>query len=284
MAFDLGTVVPLSVTVTNAAGEPENATAVELTITLPDGSTTVQGSIDPISPGVYGYDYATLQAGVHRVRWVATGTNASAFTDVFVVEPAEGAPFVSLADVKHHLKKSGIAAEKSGIAADDEKLRGFIAAACQSITDRMGPVSPLTVVHDVTECGRQVVLPRRPVIAITSVQALSDLTTVPEADRAARVDGWVLESAEGVLSLTRAYGALRVTYRAGRSPLPATFRLAALEMTAHLWRTSQLNSGGGRPQVGVDEVIVPGVSYALPYNVRQMLGLDKRPQDEVLIL
>ena len=273
MAWDLGDVVPLSVTVTNASGQPEDATAVHLTITLPDGSTVTQGPIASTSPGVYDYDYATMQAGVHRVRWVATGNNASAYTDVFVVEPAEGAPFVSLADVKNHLKLA---------AGDDEKLRGFIAAACQMITDRMGQVSPVTVTHEVTR-GHTIVLPNRPVIEIVSVQTLPDLETVPQADRAAGIDGWVLDSAEGVVTLTRRYGALRVTYRAGRSPLPSNYRLAGLELTAHLWRTSQLNSGGGRPPVGVDEVIVPGVTYALPYTVRQLLGLDKRPQDEVLV-
>ncbi|MBX6358141.1 MAG: hypothetical protein IRZ05_20120, partial [Micromonosporaceae bacterium] len=75
MAWDLGDVVPLSVTVTSASGQPEDATAVHLTITLPDGSTVTQGPIASTSPGVYDYDYATMQAGVHRVRWVATGNN-----------------------------------------------------------------------------------------------------------------------------------------------------------------------------------------------------------------
>ena len=276
MAWDLGDVVPLSVTVTNASGQPEDATAVHLTITLPDGSTVTQGPIASTSPGVYDYDYATVQSGRHVVRWVATGANASAYVDVFDVQPADEPGFVSLADAIEHLKKKGDTP-------DAEKLRGFVAAACQMITDRMGQVSPVTVTHEVTRCGRKVVLPKRPVIEITSVQTLPGLETVPPADRASGVDGWVLDSTEGVVTLTKPYRGLRVVYRAGRSPLPSNFRLAGLELIAHLWRTSQLNSGGGRPPVGVDEVIVPGVTYALPYTVRQLLGLDKRPQDEVLV-
>ena len=273
MAFDLGDVVPLSVTVSNAAGQPEDATAVHLTITLPDGSTVTQGPIASTSPGVYDYDYVTEQAGRHLVRWVATGVNASAFTDAFEVAPIDGGDFISLAEAKNHLKLSSTG--------DDEKLRSFVSAACQMITDRRGQVSPLTVVHEAA--GRTVVLPKRPVIAVTSVEELPGLAAVPAADSAAQVDGWVLSSAEGVLTLSGSYRAVRVTYRAGRNPVPANFRLAALELTAHLWRTSQLNTGGGRPPVGVDEMVVPGVTYALPYNVRQLLGLDKRPQDEVLV-
>ncbi|MEU8278240.1 hypothetical protein ACFYOK_37265 [Microbispora bryophytorum] len=278
MAFDLGDVVPLSITVTNAAGQPEDATAVHLTITLPDGTVDTQGPIASTSgqPGVYDYDYATVQAGRHVARWVATGTNASAYTDAFDVQPADGGDFISLADAIEHLKKKGDTP-------DTEKLRGFVCAACQIITDRMGQVSPVTVTHEVTRCGPTVVLPKRPVIEILAVQTLPGLTTVPQADRAAGIDGWTLDSAEGVVTLTRWYGALRFTYRIGRSPLPPKFRLAGLELIAHLWRTSQLNGGGGRPPVGVDEVIVPGTTYALPYNVRQLLGLDKRPQDEVLV-
>ncbi|NJP24458.1 hypothetical protein FLW53_09600 [Microbispora sp. SCL1-1] len=275
MAWDLGDVVPLSVTVTNPAGQAEDATAVHLTITLPDGTSETYGPIASTTAGVYDYDYATVQAGRHVARWVATGTNASAYVDAFDVTPIDGGDFISLADAQDHLKLTSTG--------DEEKLRGFVAAACQMITDRVGQVAPLTVVHDVTGCGRTVVLPARPVIAVTSVEELPGLTTIPEADPAAQVDGWALTSAEGVLTLTRPYRAVRVTYRAGRNPVPANYRLAALELTAHLWRTSQLNTGGGRPPVGVDEVVVPGVTFALPYNVRQLLGLDKRPQDEVLV-
>lgn len=275
MSFDLGDVVPLSVTVTDPAGQPANAGAVSLIITLPDGTTTTVAPVSSTSTGVYDYDYATVQAGRHHVRWVATGANASAFTDSFDVQPADDGDFISLVDAKAHLKKSA--------PADDEKLRQFVSAACQMITDRMGQVSPLTVVADRRLHRCRIVLPARPVISIVSVQQLPGLAAIAQADAGTGTGGWTLESAEGVLSVTGWSGRIRVTYRAGRTPLPADFRLAALELVSHLWRTSQLNAGGGRPAVGVDETIVPGVSYALPYNVRQLLGLDKRPQDEILV-
>jgi hypothetical protein len=272
VSFDLGDPVPLTVTITDEDGNLANAGNVALTITLPDGTTVVQNPVTPTEAGVYDYNYETVQAGVHRVRWLATGANACAFTDVINVEPAEGMPFISLADARNHLKKTSTA--------DDEKLRGFIAASCAMVEDRMGHVTPITLTFD--GCGRTVIL-ERPVISVISVVRLPGGEEVPEADPLNGVHGWTLDAGAGVLTLSRSYGRVRATVRAGRSPLPGNFRLAGLELTGHLWRTSQHNTSGGRPSLGVDETIVPGVTYALPYNVRQLLGLDKRPREEILV-
>lgn len=276
MSFDLGDTVPLSIAIRDEAGVPANATSVALTITLPDGTATTVGPITPTGTGVYDHDYVTTQAGRHNVRWVATGTNASAFSDAFNVEPADVGAFVSLDEVRAHLKRSDTS--------EDEKLRGFLLAACRMIEDRMGHVAPVTLTLD--GCGRTIVL-ERPVVSVTSVTTLPGGEAVPPADALAGTAGWTLDRGAGVLTLSRFhrhhFGRVRVAYRAGRSPLPGNFRLAALELTAHLWRTSQHNTSGGRPSLGVDETVVPGVSYALPYSVRQLLGLDKRPQEEVLV-
>jgi hypothetical protein len=276
--FDLGDPVPLSVTVTDADGVAADATEVTLTITLPDGTNTVIGPIASTSPGVYDYDYVAVQAGVHRARWVATGANASAYSDVFVVDPAEGAPFISLADAKEHLKKSRELSE------DDESLRWFIGAACQMITDRMGHVSPVTVVADRAPRRGVIVLPERPVISVTSVVKLPGGDTVAAADAVAGTSGWVLESAEGVMSVPGS-GRVRVTYRAGRSPLPQNFRLAALDLVKHLWQGSQHNQAGGRPALGDSDAIAAGVRpYALPYRVSELLGLKRdQERDEPLV-
>lgn len=272
MSFDLGDPVPLSITIADAAGQPANAGQVDLTITLPDGTTDQVGPIAPSNVGVYDHDFVTTQVGLHIVRWIATGANASAFADVFDVQPAADGSFISLADVKSHLKKTDTA--------DDEKLRGFRDAACQMIKDRMGHVAPVTLSID--GCGTTVIL-ERPVVSVTSVVQLPGGDAVPQADPVAGVAGWTLDGGAGLLVLSRSFGQVRVVYRPGRSPLPGNFRLAGLELTAHLWRTSQHNTSGGRPSLGIDETVVPGVSYALPYNVRQLLGLDKRPQQDVLV-
>lgn len=270
--FDLGDVVPLSFTVYDGDGLPANAGEVTLTIALPDGSTVSSGAIAPSSTGVYRYSYTPTQAGRHLARWVATGANAGAFTDAFEVAPSDPGVFVSLDEVKSHLKKTG--------SEDDEKLRGFIQAACRMIEDRMGHVAPVSRTTDGK--GRTVIL-ERPVISVTSVVELPGGDAVPQADPVTGVHGWTLDGAAGLLTLSRSYGRVRVTYRAGRSPLPGNFRLAALELTGHLWRTTQHNAGANRPTLAIEEQVVPGVSYALPYAVRQLLGLDKRPQEEIVV-
>ncbi|HEX4816700.1 MAG TPA: hypothetical protein VFV66_28495 [Nonomuraea sp.] len=277
MSWDLGDQVPLSITITDEAGQLANATSVSLTITLPDGTTHVQNPVAPASTGVYNYDYETLQAGVHRVRWVATGANASAFADVFDVEPAEGAPFISLADTKTHLHK--LTDE------DDEALRWFIGAGCQVIEDRMGHVTPQTVVSDVPARRGVIVLPERPVISVTSVVRLPGGEVIPQADALAGTDGWTLKNAEGVLLVPAWCGAVRVTYRVGRSPLPQNFRLAGLDLIQHLWQGSQHNNSGGRPALGPSDAITTGLKpYALPYRVSELLGLKRHQErDEPLV-
>lgn len=186
----------------------------------------------------------------------------------------EPADFITLAQLKEYLRRADNA--------DDQVLAVYVSTACAMVRDRVGEVSPVEAVTEKVGRGRHLVLEHRPVIAVTRVERLPYLEEVPQADPAAGVDGWVLEHREGVLRHTRGWhGLVRVTYTAGRDRVPANIQTAALELAAHLWRVSQHNTGGGRPLVGVDETVVPGVTYALPYTVRQLLGLDRLPRDEV---
>lgn len=280
MSFQLGEVVPLSVTITDATGQPANAGSVTLTVTLPDGTTDVTADIASTTTGVYDHDYATTQAGRHSVYWEATGANASAFTDAFDVTPVDSVAFVSLADVKAHMNKTD--------AGDDDELAGFIIAACQMINDRIGQVAPIGVSDEFTlhrPAGRIIPL-TRPVLSVTSVQiAGNPVTTIPPEDPDNNVEGWRLEVG-GVLRHTRYFprGTVTVAYRAGMTPVPGNVRLAALELASHLWRSSQLNAQGGRPGLsGQDDLTMRGWSYALPFRVRELLGLDKNMTTDVLV-
>ncbi|MEO3875530.1 hypothetical protein ABGB18_42685 [Nonomuraea sp. B12E4] len=276
MSFDLEEMVPLRIVIRNAAGVPENAGNVALTITLPDGNTHAEASLTG-TDGVYDYNYPSVQAGIHRARWIATGQNAGAFTDVFDVEPAEGAAFISLADQKKHLRK--LTDE------DDEALRWFIAAGCQVIEDRMGHVTPQTVVSDMPARWGVIVLPERPVISITSIVKLPGGDLVPPADAMAGTAGYTLKNSEGVLLLPAGGSDVRVTYRVGRTPLPQNFRLAGLDLIRHLWQGSQHNNGGGRPMLGDSDAIAASIKpYALPYRVSELLGLKRHQErDEPLV-
>lgn len=274
--YDLGDVATLSVNVTDSAGSAANAGAMAITITLPDGTTVTQSGISPTDTGQYDYDYPTTQAGRHSVRWVATGVNASTFEDAFDVAPADSGAFVSLADVKAHINKTGTD--------DDEELRGFVTAGCRMIEERVGHVTPVTVSEDRTGCD-VLVLADRPVLSVTSVATLPSLTVVPQADPVNSVAGWTLDGPAGILKhSSTSFGSVRVTYRAGRTPVPGNIRLAALELISHLWRSSQLNNSGGRPPFADTETpIMPGSAYALPIRVRELLGLSTLPTDQIFV-
>jgi hypothetical protein len=269
MSIDLGDIVPLSVNIFDANGHLANATSVSLNIGLPDGTTNSVGVISPSSTGVYQYDYTTLQYGRHTVRWLATGANASAFNDTFYVEPADSVTFISLKQFKEHIKKVGTS--------DDELLRMFTAAACQMITDRTQQIVPAIFTQDSYPAKGRVHLDHYPVISVTSV-VYKD-TSLP-------VTGYELSRAEsGILTVSTTFfnNLVRTVYRAGMLVIPPNYILAGLELARHLWMSSQQNTGAGRPSIGMDPTYLAGTTFALPYNVRQLLGLDKRPTLRVLI-
>lgn len=263
--IDLGDLVPLSITITDSDGDLADAGAVNLTITLPDLTATTVGPISPTTIGVYDHDYTTVQAGRHGVRWVATGANASVYTDAFTVEPSDPDAFISLAAVNEFLGRS----------ADDPDLRKWLGPACRMIRDRMGHVSPVEFVEDFTDPRAPVILTEYPVIEVVSVEALPGLAAIPEANPATGVAGWTVKN--GIVRKSSGWlGKVRVTYRAGRTPVPTNFTLAGWELAAHLWRNSQLNAGGGRPALSDDDTpIMPGSAFALPIRVRELLGLGR---------
>lgn len=272
MPIDLGDVYPLTINIFDADGELANAGDVTLTITLPDGSINNVGSISPSSTGVYEYDYTTIQVGRHLVRWVATGANSSANNETFYVNPTDTGEFISLTHVKSHMQIRGNDR--------DDKLRTYLAGACAVINERVGQVAPTTFVEDKPTQYGFIRLNHWPVIEVISVDGLPGLAEVPAGNPATGVVGWLLEDPYLPIYIGKS-GYFRVTYRAGLTEIPQNYILAALELTQHLWQVSQQNSGGGRPPVPNDEVVVAGTSFALPFNVRQLLGLDKRTRMDI---
>jgi hypothetical protein len=193
---------------------------------------------------------------------------------VITTQPAA---FVTVEEVKVHMDKTD--------SADDAELEGFVSAACQMIRERIGEVSAVTAVEEHCTRGDTIVLEHRPVISVTTVQQLPGLAVIPEGDEGTGTVGWVLVSREGIVRHTHCWpGKVRFTYQAGRVPLIGNVRLAGLELAAHLWQSSQQNSGGTRPAFGDSETpIMVGSAYALPIRVRELLGLGQNPTDEVLV-
>lgn len=275
MAIDLGDIYPLSIQIRNEEGSLANAGNVALTISLPDGSSINNASIAPTVEGVYDYNFQTTQVGKHIARWEATGANASAHASTFYVNPTDTGEFISLSQFKSYIKKTSTG--------DDDVIRTFIAGACDVINDRCGQVAPIMVVEDVTSNRHGLArLMKSPIISVTSIQRLPGLVSVVAADPVTGTPGWKIDNPHWPLNIGT-QGTFRVTYRAGLIEIPQRYILAALELTRYLWKTSQQALGGNRPTAGTDEMVINGVSYAMPYNVRQLLGLDKRSRSGVYV-
>lgn len=274
MPYDLADTVRLAADSKDAAGTLTNAGTVTLTITLPDGTTMSPAVTNPpAQTGQYRYDYATVQAGRHGVRWVFTTPN-NAYTDQFDVREAAPPLILSLADAKTHLNISSTT--------HDEELRGWLEAVTGVIEQFVGPVVRRTVVedHDYLPVygARMLVLRSTPVIALTSALAVLDGGTdyaVADLDVDGRT-GIVRRLDGGALS-----GPLRVTYVAGRPVIPANITSAAKIILAHLWRTQYggsraLPAVGGGDDYAVTEPI-PGFGYAIPNRALQLLEPQRLP-------
>jgi hypothetical protein len=262
--YGIGTLARLSIAVRDATGTPVDPVSISLGVLLPDGdlvgpyTTTSDPAVVQDGTGLYHLDFPTIQAGSHVAHWDAVSPTVTD-DQPFEVEPLWAVGITSLEEAKLHLKKRITSTE------DDEKLQGFILAATSMIEDRMGHVLPVTLVETVRIFRGKAVLHDRPVIEVISVGGLA------EAD-------WEC-SAEGVLELSTTAATALVMYRAGRQPIPHRFRLASKELIAHLWRTSQTNQDGGRPQLQGEIQVDNSSAFALPYNVRQLLGLNKAQRD-----
>jgi len=240
--YDVGDSPVLSVTVRDANGTPANATTVTLTITAPDGSVVVNGVTVAGVGGVYSYSsYTSPLPGRYLVYWVATGSNACAFTDVFVVNDTASPGLVSLQDAKDHLQITSTTF--------DEELRRMIAGASNVIETLAGPIAVQTFTDVV--CGNAtILLTRQPVVSITSITGqLASSPTILVSD--------LLINPSGVVSRASRAGFYNlpytVVYKAGFSAaLPQRFVEATLVQLAHMWETQR---GGSVtiPGVGGDE-------------------------------
>jgi len=271
MPFDLGAVVPLGTTVRDSTGVLANAGAMALTITLPDATNASVPSVTPTSTGVFAYDYATVQAGRHTVRWVATGINAGAYTDVFDVRPAAPALLFSLASAKAQLEIT--------TTTDDDEIREYIEATTTAVEYFVGAVARRTVTQVIKGGSDRVLLHTTPVLAVTSVTALQPwqeavTTSMLDAD----AETGVLRRIDGLLL---AGGEYRIAYTVGRTAVPANVSLAAKLILQHLWRTKYgasrgLSGIGGAEDFAVTEA-VPGFGYAIPNRALQLLQGDRQP-------
>lgn len=262
--YDLGDVVTVGVTVKDSAGVTADATTVVATVTLPD-ATTATPTVAHTGTGLYSVAYTPTVVGQHQIRWVATGTNASAYTDSFTVRDTTRLPVVSLADAKAYLNISNTTS--------DEELRRFLDVITSAGELYTGRVFGRRTVVD-TLSGRVPTLPLStcPVLSITSVvEAGVTLTTDDYA--LSSPAGGVLARTSGVQLRNWAIGInnVVVTYQAGYATQPPTDIAGALAMLDHLWSTQR---GTIRGMGGGDEWN-PGASFSIPRRVQELWDLNR---------
>lgn len=286
MARDIGDTVRTPITVMDPAGGLTNATMTAV-VTRPDGTTTSPAVINT-GTGQYYVDHVPTMAGPYIVVATASGTVTEVYTSSFFVREA-GARIVSLAEVKTHLNKD------LAITDDDDELTTWIDVATWQIENIAGAVVPRTITSTLDGIGTDAVyLPRGPVLDVSSVKVtwatgdVRTLTAEPADGLTVTDDQYKLDRARrrillrsGGATVRPPYGLsnVEVTYRVGRSPIGENFRGAALELISHLWRVSQLTSGGSRPRgMGQDqEAAQVALGFAIPHRVREILSVRKAP-------
>ncbi|MEW2250395.1 Ig-like domain-containing protein [Streptomyces sp. NPDC006975] len=260
MAYDLGDVVQLTASVTDASGAPANTGNMALTIMLPDDSTVLVDPVAAASTGSYVYSYATTQPGRHTVRWVGTGANAMAHTDVFDVQEAASIAIVSLARTKAQLN---IPASDTS---QDDELRGFINGASLAVERQLGTV---VARRSFTERCRadaygQVLLSHVPVLAVTSVQSVDGTSTWT-------ADGLSVDSETGIVTGVPALrGTVDVVSTAGLRIVPEDYQLATLIIIQHLWET-QRGRAGAVPGGSDEPEYFSGRGFAIPRRAVELL-------------
>lgn len=278
--LDLGDVVALSWTVRDSAGNPADAGAVALTVTLPDGSTTSPGIAHTPGTGVYTASLTTTQPGRHALRWVATGANAGAYADVLWSADADPGMIIPLSYARTGAR---LLPSQTG---DDEDLRDLIVAATGPMEDICGAIIPRTFDEWYDGGSTLIALDHAPVISVSTVAestgVLRTLTAQPLDAASMDAYGYTVDLPLGILT-RRAQGValpfapgrsnVHVVYRAGRMNIPANIIRATRRLVLWLWQT-EIN--GIRPSGPAAATTITPAGYAVPNAVIEMCGAEAR--------
>jgi len=244
MVYDIGDVYPATVTIRDASGNPTEATTIEFSFTLPDGSNV---SVTPSgSGGVYSYDFPIAERGLYRFAAVATEPAAS-YADAFNVVDATWPAFVGLAEVKRHLNIPDTTTTH------DEELRGFILSCSEVVESIVGTVARREVTEMYSGLRRvSIPLRRSPVVSVTSVRETG--VTLTEGTDYVVSDAGVLSRLSGGTyprSWRSGIANIEVTYVAGRESVPWSIIDATKELIRINWRPQAGGNysvfSGGRP-------------------------------------
>lgn len=264
--YDVGDIVPLGLSVTDADGVPANGGAVTLTIGLPDGTTATPSPVNS-ETGQYTVDYPATQEGLHTVSWVVTGSNATAYRDVFNVREITD-QVLALAEARKQLRLTGTDR--------DDDLRMFIAAASIAVEDHTGRKLVRRTISGETHLrvNGALILNRSPAQSLTTLSSLDGATTWD-------VSTLHVDEPTGIvtpLSGSRPFGNLKATYVCGMRIIPANYLLACRIITEHLWQTmrpfstSAATPGPASLEDSLDARSGGLVGFAIPNRALELLG------------
>jgi hypothetical protein len=275
-----GQIYRSSMTVGDGTVAPSSASLV---VTRPDGTTTVIGPAvgsfgveDPGFPGALHYDYLLADVGLHQFGWTTTGPGTAPPPNFVSVR--RFASIVSFEEMKEHLNKNRLRTD------DDAELARFMMASTELVEDRVGTCVPRVFTDriDVSSPAMlplSLVLPRRPLLAVTSVTSVWAGGPV-WADPG---DGTILaaDSEAGIIYQPSGFafwqGPWDVVSRAGRAEIPERWVNAAKEQCRHLWETQR---GAQPPVVLANEetfTSTTGFSFSIPRRVLELLETDMVP-------
>jgi hypothetical protein len=281
--IDLGDPVVLTFKVTDATGAPADSTGQVCTVTLPDASTSTPAIVHT-STGVYTATFTTTQAGRHAVRWVATGTNAQAYTDVFNVAPSAPGLIISLVDARLGLGLPTAATTK------DDDLRSAILGATPIMEDLVGPILSRSCDEWHDGGSASVRLLQAPCLSITTVVEswgtfTRTLTAQPLDGTTFDAYGYTVDLNDGILH-RRISGQsgifnpgrrnIHVTYVAGRTVISENILKATRRLVRHFWQQEQQ---GGRPSIDSPESVAMTTTpsgFAVPQVVVDLCAGDLR--------
>ena len=288
MAFDLGDPIPLVFTTKDATGALANVTTATLTITLPDG-TSVSPAVTATGTGTYAptTPYLSVQAGIHRVSWVGSGTNAQDFTDTFNVLAADPRYLISLADARAGLVLS------PGNTAKDEDLRTYIAAATPIMEDLVGPILRTSRVESYDGGTTQINLLWAPLISVSSViesygstyQRTLTAQDIFTGTGGMDAYGYTVDLTTGILTRRAAGVAIpfvagkrnvQVSYVSGRAAITGNVLLATRRLIRHLWQQEQ-QSFRPDPRIAAEDTVRTPSGFAVPRAVVELCADSSRP-------
>ena len=255
MPIFVGDPVPLTFTLTNAAGQPVNAVATQpvVTVTLPD-KTTATPSVSNTGTGIYAAAYGSTQAGHHTVAWSCTdATYPGGDADEFDVWSLTSTNVLSRADAKGILSIA-----PSNTTYDDlvDKVNGSITAWLEWYC---GAIVPKTVVEELHAGGLSVQLSRPPVLGlITWVTVPPGLVNTPAT---------VAQANGGPMFPVLTYGVAYPLSQLYFDPAKAIVRHTAglpFYYGPYLW---QYSAGMA--------VIPQGIRYAASVTLRHLYGLER---------